>query len=71
MLQIGRSGSIPDEVIFFLNVPNPSGRTTPLGLTQPLTEMSTINIKIIMFLGSKVGRVRRVDNLTAICESIV
>jgi hypothetical protein len=39
--------------------------------TQPLTEMSTRNIKIIMFLGSKVRPVRRADNLTAICEPIV
>jgi hypothetical protein len=29
------------------------------------------NIKIIMFLGSKVRRVRSADNLTAICEPIV
>jgi hypothetical protein len=42
-----------------------------LGFTQPLTEMSTRNIKIKMFLGSKVRRVRRTDNLTAICEPIV
>jgi hypothetical protein len=34
-----------------------------LGFTQPLTEMSTTNIKIIMFLGSKVQQVRRVDNI--------
>jgi hypothetical protein len=33
--------------------------------------MSTRNIKIIMFLGSKVRRVRRADNLAAICEPIV
>jgi hypothetical protein len=33
--------------------------------------MSTRNIKIIIFLGSKVQRVRRADNLTAICEQIV
>jgi hypothetical protein len=51
--QIGRSwirhyatsrkvtGSIPDEVIGFFNWPNPSSRTTALGSTQPLTEMST------------------------------
>jgi hypothetical protein len=44
----------------FLNLPNPSGRT------RPLTEMSTRNIKIIMFLGSKVRPVRRADNLTPI-----
>jgi hypothetical protein len=34
-------------------------------------EMSTRNIKIIMFLGSKVRLVRKVDNLTAIYEPIV
>jgi hypothetical protein len=42
-----------------------------LGFTRPLTEMSTGNIKIIMFLGSKVRRVRRSHNLTAIYEPIV
>jgi hypothetical protein len=42
-----------------------------LGFTQPLTEMSSRNIKIIMFLGIKVRQVRRADNLTAICEPIV
>jgi hypothetical protein len=41
-----------------------------LGWTQPLTEMSTRNIKI-MFLGSKVRSVSRVDKLTAIFEPIV
>jgi hypothetical protein len=38
---------------------------------QPLTEMSTRNIKIIKFLGSKVRQVRRADKLTAIYEPIV
>jgi hypothetical protein len=52
----------------FLNVPNPSGCTRPWDF---LTEMSIRNIKIIMFLGSKVRRVRKADNLTAICEPIV
>jgi hypothetical protein len=36
------------------------------GFTQSLTAMSTRNIKIIMFPGSKVRRVRRADNLTDI-----
>jgi hypothetical protein len=40
------------------------------GFTQPLREMSTRNIKKL-FLGSKVRRVRRADNFTAICEPIV
>jgi hypothetical protein len=34
-------------------------------------EMSTRNIKIIMFLRSKVRPVRKASNLTAICEPIV
>jgi hypothetical protein len=34
-----------------------------LGFIQPPTEMSTRNIKIKMFLESKVRRVRRADNL--------
>jgi hypothetical protein len=42
-----------------------------LAFTQPRTEMNTRNIKIIMFLGSKVRRVLRADNLTAISEPIV
>jgi hypothetical protein len=42
-----------------------------LGFTQPLTEMSSRNIKIMMFLGSKVRLVRKADNLTAIYEPIV
>jgi hypothetical protein len=42
-----------------------------LGFTQPVTEMSSRNIKIIMFLGSKVRRVRKADKLTAIYEPIV
>jgi hypothetical protein len=33
--------------------------------------MSTRNVKIIMFLGSKVRLVRKADNLTAIYELIV
>ena len=37
-------GSIPDSVIGTFNRHNPSGRTMALGLTQPLTEMSTRNI---------------------------
>jgi hypothetical protein len=38
------SGSIPDEIIGILNLPNPSSRTVALGSTQPLTEMSTRNL---------------------------
>jgi hypothetical protein len=38
------AGSIPDEVIGFSKVPNPSSRTMILGSAQPLTDMSTRNI---------------------------
>jgi hypothetical protein len=39
------AGSIPDEIIaFFFSLPNPSSRTTVLGSTQPLTEMSIRNL---------------------------
>jgi hypothetical protein len=38
------AGSIPDGVIGIFHWQNPSGRTMALGLTQPLTEMSTRNI---------------------------
>jgi hypothetical protein len=62
------AGSILDEVIFKFTqsfLPHEA-----LGFTQPLTEMSTRNIKIIIFLGSKVRQVSKADNLTAICEPI-
>jgi hypothetical protein len=37
--------SSPNEVTgFFFNSPDPSSRTMALGLTQPLTEMSTRNL---------------------------
>jgi hypothetical protein len=35
------AGSIPDDVTGIFHWHNPSGRTLALGLTQPLTEMST------------------------------
>jgi hypothetical protein len=38
------TGSIPDGVIGIFRGHNPSGRTMTLGSTQPLTEMSTMNI---------------------------
>jgi hypothetical protein len=42
-----------------------------LGFPQPLTDMSTRNRKIIMFLGNKVRRVLKADNLTATRVPIV
>jgi hypothetical protein len=63
------AGSICGEVIGFFNWLNPSNSSMALG--SPLTEMSTGNIKVIMFLGSKMLRVRGAHNLNAICEPIV
>jgi hypothetical protein len=37
------AGSIPDGLIWIFYWHNPSGRTMALGVTQPLTEMSTRN----------------------------
>jgi hypothetical protein len=37
------AGSNPDRFIAFFS-PNPSSRNMALGFTQPLTEMSTMNI---------------------------
>jgi hypothetical protein len=55
----------PDEVDFF-NLPIPLSRTMALGLTQPLTEMSTRNLP-----GGKERPAHKANNLTAICEPIV
>jgi len=44
-LQAGKvAGSIPDGVTGIFHWHSPSGSTMALGLTQPLTEMSTMNI---------------------------
>jgi hypothetical protein len=48
------TGSIPDGVFRIFHLHNPTGRTMALGLTQPLTEMSTRNIswgKVVRCLG--------------------
>jgi hypothetical protein len=70
MLQAGRSPvRVPDEVNVS-NVPIPSSRTMALGSTQPLTEMSTRNLRG----GGGGGKKRpacRADNLAAICVPIV
>jgi hypothetical protein len=59
------TGLSPNHVEFF-NLPNPSCCTTALGLTQPLTEMSTRNLP-----RGKGWPECRADNLTAICEQTV
>jgi hypothetical protein len=61
-----QAGSIPYEVIAFFNWPNPSSRTTALGSTQPLVEMSARNLS-----GDKGRPARKADRLTLICEPIV
>jgi hypothetical protein len=69
MISDGRNnvvGSIPDEVIRFLNWFNLSSRTIALWSTQPLTEMSTKNLP-----GGKGRPARKADNLSTICEPIV
>jgi hypothetical protein len=60
------ASSIPDEVIGFFSLPNPSSRTMTIGPTQPLIEMSTRNLPV-----GKERQARKADNLTAICEPIV
>jgi hypothetical protein len=45
MLQAGRSRDRDSMSWICSNLPNPSGRTMTLGSTQPLTEMSTRNLK--------------------------
>jgi hypothetical protein len=40
------AGSNSDSYLIFFNVPNPSSRTMALGLTQPLSEMSTKNLPL-------------------------
>jgi hypothetical protein len=67
MLQAGRSRVLfPMSSLDFFNLPNPSSRTMALGLTKPLTEMSTRNLP-----GGKGRPARKVDSLTAICEPTV
>jgi len=48
-------GSTPDGVTGIFHGHNPSGRTIALGLTQPLTEMSTRNIYWVDKGGRRVG----------------
>jgi hypothetical protein len=50
------------KMLDFFSLPNPSSRTTALGSTQPLTEMSTGHLP-----GGKKRPARRADNLAVIC----
>jgi hypothetical protein len=58
--------SIPDEVIEFFNLPNPSSRTMTLGSTQLLREINTRNLPCGKQLPAP-----EADNSTAICEPII
>jgi hypothetical protein len=58
--------SIPDGDIEFFNLFHSSSSTMALGSTQPLTEMSTMNLP-----GGKGRSARKAENLSAICEPIV
>jgi hypothetical protein len=60
------AGSIPDGVIGFFNLPNPSSLTMVLASIQPLTEMSTRNLA-----GGGGLRVHKADNIVAIYDRIV
>jgi hypothetical protein len=60
------AGSIPDEVIGFLNLAIPSRRRMALGFTQPLTEMSTRNLP-----GGKARSANKAHNHSIICEPTV
>jgi hypothetical protein len=59
-------GSIPDEVIKFFNLANPSSHTMALGSTQPLTEISKRNLP-----ECKRWPAGKADNITSICEPII
>jgi hypothetical protein len=60
------AGSIPDGVIGFFNLRNPSSRTMALGSTQSVIEMSTRNLP-----GAKGWPANKTHKLTVICEPIV
>jgi hypothetical protein len=47
-------------------LPNPSSRTIAMGLTRPLTDISTRNFPV-----GNARPARKADNFTAICEPIV
>jgi hypothetical protein len=59
-------GLFPNQIIEISNWYNPSIHTVVLGSTQPLTEMSTMNIP-----AGKGRPTHKTNNLTAICEPIV
>jgi hypothetical protein len=65
MLQAGRSRDRVPMRWIFSNLPNPSGRTMALVSTQPLTEMSTRDLKKKK-PGGKGRPALRTDNFAAV-----
>jgi hypothetical protein len=63
-------GSIPDEVNFLIYLILPAALGPGVYSASNRNEYEK-HKKIIMFLGSKVRRVRMADNFTTICEPIV
>jgi hypothetical protein len=59
-------GSINNEATKFFNRPNPSSYTVALRSTQPLTEISTMDLS-----NGKGYLVHKVNNITATCEPTV
>jgi hypothetical protein len=57
---------ISDEVIGLLKRPSLSSRTMALELTQPLAEMSAMNLP-----EGKARPALKTENLTAICEPLI
>jgi hypothetical protein len=67
MLQAGKLRvPFPTMLSIFFNLPNPSSHTVSLGLTQPLTEISTRKPSWGQTLP-----MLKADDLTDICEPIV
>jgi hypothetical protein len=64
------AGSIPDEVIFFFNLPYFPAALGP-GVYSASNRNEYQKHKNNNVMGSKVLRVHKADKLTAICEPIV
>jgi hypothetical protein len=60
------AGSTLDEVVGFFSLSKPSSRDTAVGITQPQTDMSSMNLPGKG--GIKQGRHVKLANLTAICD---
>jgi hypothetical protein len=63
-------GSLPDEVLNFLNIPNPRAKLST-GIYWACNRNDYQKQKNKQYLGSRVRLVREVDNLMTICEPII